>query len=202
MLKRMTINNCHWPGTRRPWCGKTAADEAKVVPVISPPGCPLATSEACHWSPDCDVTCWREKNNTGSVKKGRKLPVESRTVSLPIITQHRNFSSHQLNTVQKKRWTTSVGSAAFGRKSKQFPINNEGREFCSSALARIHIVVATLMTSSPCNLLNLVSVDVHFPVHSVRREHQISQYGSVRSVFSTEDRLKKKNTSTQFRCHR
>jgi len=83
-------------------------------------------------------------------------------------------------------------------KNNCFPITNERREFQSGGRPRIHIVVTTLMTSSPCNLLNLVSVDVHFPVYSVRGEHQISQYGSGRSVFSTENRLKK-NTSTQFR---
>ena len=66
---------------------------------------------------------------------------------------------------------------------------------------RIHIVVTTLMSSSPCYLLNLVPVDVHFSIYSVRGQHKIFQYGGIRSVFPTENRLVI-NKSMEFRFHR
>lgn len=50
----------------------TAVDEAKAVPVISLPGCPLVTSEAYHWSPDCDATYWREKITRGKLTRDER----------------------------------------------------------------------------------------------------------------------------------
>ena len=100
MFKRVAINHQHWPDTRRLLCGTTAADEAKAVPVISPLSCPLVASEACHWSPDCDVTYWREKVPQGQSTKTQVIE-DFRIVNWPKRIQYCNLMSQNPITTQK-----------------------------------------------------------------------------------------------------
>lgn len=202
MFKRVAINNHHWPDTRRLLCGTTAADEAKAVPVILQLSCPLVASEACHWSPDCDVACWRENVPQGQSTKTQVIE-DFRIDNWPKRIQYCNLMSQNPITVQKNaERQVEVQSRLKEKKQLVSDWQRKMRNlFMRLESPRIHIVVTTLMSSSPCYLLNLVPVDVHFSIHSVRGQHKIFQYGGIRSVFPTENRLVI-NKSIVFRFHR